>query len=145
MALGATAIGPRLVELHVPLYPDVARRITQRLLPTLIGTVGLVFATWRAPLVVRVSVYVLLALSLLMRIADLRHLNPKAQAASHGFSETMPAQKRTAEPSKQQHSSRCIPPPASGGPGDKTDVPKDSWWPSTRCRNGRSAGGKSPL
>jgi hypothetical protein len=57
MALGASALVPRLVELHVPRYPDVARRIAQRLIPAIIGTVGLVFATTRYPLGYRVGLY----------------------------------------------------------------------------------------
>jgi hypothetical protein len=52
------------VEVIVPPYPDVARRITQRLLPWNSGAVGLVFATWRSPLIYRVFIYVVLALIL---------------------------------------------------------------------------------
>jgi hypothetical protein len=57
IALAATALGPRLVELIVSLYPDAARRITQRMLPAIIGIVGLVVSTSRAPLGYRVPLY----------------------------------------------------------------------------------------
>jgi hypothetical protein len=72
MALAATVLGPRLAELHVPQHPDAARRLTQRMLPFVIGAVGLVFATWRTPLGHRVILYAFLAVTLLLRITTIR-------------------------------------------------------------------------
>jgi hypothetical protein len=79
MALAATALGPRLAELHVPWYPDVARRIAHRLLPRIIGTVGLVFGMWRAPLGFRLFVYVLLALGWFLAIPDVIRLTRRSR------------------------------------------------------------------
>jgi hypothetical protein len=70
MALGATALVPRLAELHVPRNPDLARRITNRMLPRVIGTVGLVTSLWRAPLAFRLVIYVMCGATILLGIGD---------------------------------------------------------------------------
>jgi hypothetical protein len=76
MALGATALLPRLAELHLPMYRDAARRFVQKMLPILIGSVGLVFSSLRAPLWLRLPQYVLIGFSvvflLLVATRDLK-------------------------------------------------------------------------
>jgi hypothetical protein len=83
MALGGAALGPRLVELFLPMYPDVARRVTQRLMPAIIGTVGLVAFTSQVPLGYRVALYVFVALYMLLVVINLVLNPPKSHTARH--------------------------------------------------------------
>jgi hypothetical protein len=85
LALGATALLPRLAELHLPMFRDDARRFTQRMVPVLIFSVGLVFSSLRAPLWFRVPVYVLVGFDivyfLFLAMRDLKASKAEASKA----------------------------------------------------------------
>jgi hypothetical protein len=81
MALGATALLPRIAELHVPRNPDLARRVTNMFLPRIIGTVGIVTGTSQAPLGARLGIYAFLALGLLLGLAEAVRLAAKDRSA----------------------------------------------------------------
>ena len=63
VALAATALLPRLAEFLLPIYGDAARRFVNMMLPLLIGSVGFVVSSLRAPLGVRVLLYVFIGFS----------------------------------------------------------------------------------
>jgi len=97
-ALAATVILPQFAEFNFVKSPDAARRFTQRLLPTMIGGVGVVMSSLSAPLPARVILYAGVAFSFLLRlvsaIADLRRPTPPESRAGAGRdqeSQTKPA------------------------------------------------------
>ena len=135
MALAATVLGPRLAELHVPQHPDAARRLTQRMLPFVIGAVGLVFATWWTPLGYRVILYAFLAVSLLLRISTIRAQPLSDETAGLSNQEVEHLARRVRERVLQDI------PPTDASPGDhhgptaRPAVPKQvtpkrtaRWW-----------------
>ncbi|UQU63970.1 hypothetical protein COUCH_34170 [Couchioplanes caeruleus] len=63
MALGATAVLPRLAELTFHNRPDAARRFAQRLLPVAIGGVGLISSSWSASICAKIVLYSMIAIS----------------------------------------------------------------------------------
>jgi hypothetical protein len=84
LALGATALLPRLAELLLPMHRDTARRFVQMMLPILIGSVGLVVLSFRASLWFRVALYVLIGFSVVsvFFMARLTTRNLEARAAT---------------------------------------------------------------
>jgi hypothetical protein len=70
IALAATALLPRLAELLLPIYGDAARRFVNMMLPPLIGSVGLVVSSLRAPLGARVLLYVFIGFSFVVLFVE---------------------------------------------------------------------------
>ncbi|TYB35612.1 hypothetical protein FXF50_23290 [Micromonospora sp. AP08] len=70
IALAATALLPRLAELHVSRHSDVARRFVNRMLPMTIGGVGAFVSSLQAPLWWRIVTYAFIAVSWLASLAD---------------------------------------------------------------------------
>jgi hypothetical protein len=114
MALGAAALVPRLAELMVPLYSDVARRVAQRLLPTIIAAVGLVFISWRGPLAFRVIAYVTIAMLLTATIQSFWGQPLTDRAAPHRSQQAEPPGR-----SGEQDSSGSTRPSAGADAGDR--------------------------
>jgi hypothetical protein len=125
MALGATVLVPRLAELHVPRNPDLARRIAYRLLPRVIGIVGIVTATSRAPLGFRLFIYALSALTILSGLADASALARRSRTTPTPPSVTKP------EPSSDQ--------PADSPP---TDARRSVCWWLMACLTGVAIGAR---
>jgi hypothetical protein len=63
MALAATALLPRLAELHVVRHRDIARRFMYRILPAGIGGVGIIVSTTHIPTVPRLVLILMVAIT----------------------------------------------------------------------------------
>jgi hypothetical protein len=93
IALGATALLPRLAELHLPKYGDAARRFVNMLLPLLIGSTGLVIVSLSAPLRIRLLLYVLIGFSFVVMFVGATQTTRKDLAATMAEEAARPEQR----------------------------------------------------
>jgi hypothetical protein len=93
LALGATALLPRLAELHLPKYGDAARRFVNMMLPLLIGSTGVVILSLSASLRFRLLLYVLIGFSFVVMFVEATKTTRKDLAATMAEEAARPEQR----------------------------------------------------